>query len=67
MTASQGKRALRKRVASVVNRAVRAAGSRKLLAEYLGVPVTSVAQWLFATSDMPDSVLDQIIQLLSRL
>jgi len=42
-------------------------GSRKSLAEYLGVPVASVAQWLYATADLPDDVLDKIIELFSRL
>ena len=65
MTASTGKREVRRRVASVMNRAVRAMGSRRSLAVYLGVPVTSVASWLFARSDMPDGVLDKIIELLS--
>ena len=66
MTASKGKRELRKRVAAVMDRAVRALGSRRSLAEYLGVPVTSVAQWLFATADLPDDVLDKLLDLLSR-
>lgn len=48
-----------------MNRAVRVMGSRRSLAEYLGVPVTSVAQWLYAKGDLPDSVLDKIIELLS--
>jgi len=67
MTVSRGKRELRKRVAAVMNRAVRVTGSRKSLAEYLGVPVTYVAQWLYATADLPDDMLEKIIDLLSRL
>jgi len=42
-------------------------GGEHKLAEYLGVPVTYVAQWLYATADLPDDMLEKIIDLLSRL
>ena len=51
----------------MMNRAVRVMGSRRSLALYLGVPVTYVAQWLYARSDIPDGLLDKIIELLSML
>jgi hypothetical protein len=67
MTLGPTRRDLRWRIASVIHRAVRRLGSRKSLAEYLGVPVTSVAQWLYAQSDVPDGVWDRIVELLLRL
>jgi DNA-binding transcriptional regulator YdaS (Cro superfamily) len=64
---SPEKHVLRWRVAFVVDRAVHITGSRRSLAQYLGVSVTSIAQWLHATADVPDGAWDRILELLQKL
>jgi len=65
--AGSGKRDLRRRVAAVLLRAVREVGSRRSLAQYLGVSVVSLAQWLNETADVPDGVWDRVLELLLKL